>query len=72
MRRFPPTNKIGTGHLSAWLRQGLREGRALLYTESNIAQQPELGLFGTQTPGEIQASRRMDLEPDPDMDLDRD
>jgi hypothetical protein len=74
MRRFPPTNKIGTGHLSATLRQGLREARAMLYTESNVAQQPEYGLYGTRTPGEIQASRRMEPEPEPepDMDLDRD
>jgi len=57
--------KIGEGHFSAWLRQGLRELRGALYPESNVAQQPEYGLYGTKTPGEVAEDRRgdtLDLE----------
>ena len=50
--------KIGEGHMSAMARQGLRELRGSLYTGSNIAQQPEYGLYGTMTPGEIADARR--------------
>lgn len=50
--------KIGTGHASAMGRQGLRELRASLYPESNVAQQGEYGLYGTRTPGEVSESRR--------------
>ncbi|MBL9082138.1 MAG: hypothetical protein JNK76_10055 [Planctomycetales bacterium] len=50
--------KIGEEHLSAWLRQGLREARGALYPESNVAQQPEYGLYGTKTPGEVAQDRR--------------
>jgi hypothetical protein len=52
--------KVGEGHFSAWLRQGLREFRALLYPESNVAQAPEYGLYGTRTPGEVAEARRGD------------
>lgn len=52
--------KIGEGHAEAMLRQGLREARAALYPESNVAQQPEYGLYGTRTPGEVAESRRDD------------
>lgn len=50
--------KIGEGHASAFFRQGLRELRAALYPDSNVAQPPELGLYGTLTPGEIAEARR--------------
>lgn len=52
--------KIGDGHASAMGRQGLRELRNALYPESNVAQQPEYGLYGTRTPGEVAESRRDD------------
>jgi hypothetical protein len=50
--------KIGEEHFSAWMRQGLRELRAALYPDSNIAQQAEYGLYGTKTPGEVAEDRR--------------
>jgi hypothetical protein len=49
--------KIGTGHASAMFRQGLRELRAALYPESNVAQPPEVGLYGTRTQAEITNER---------------
>lgn len=52
------SGKIGEGHAEAMLRQGIRELRGSMYTGSNVAQQPEYGLYGTLTPGEIQDSRR--------------
>lgn len=52
--------KIGEGHMAAWFRQGLREARALLYPDSNVAQAPEYGLYGTRTPGEVAEARRTD------------
>lgn len=53
-------SKIGTGTASAWARQGLRELRAALYPESNVAQSPELGVFGTAAPQEVVEGRRAD------------
>lgn len=53
-----PHGKIGDGHASAMFRQGLRELRGALYPESNVAQNPEYGLYGTKTPGEIAEDRR--------------
>lgn len=53
-----PEAKIGAGHASAMLRQGLREARAALYPNSNVAQNQEYGLYGTLTPGEVAESRR--------------
>ncbi len=53
-----PETKIGAGHASAMFRQGLRELRASLYPESNIAQNAEYGIAGTLTPGEVAESRR--------------
>lgn len=53
------TRKIGDGHAEAWLRQGLRELRAALYPDSNVAQPPEYGLYGTRTPGEVADDRRI-------------
>jgi hypothetical protein len=57
--------KIGEGHVQAMGRLGLRELRGACYPESNVAQQPEYGLYGTLTPGEVAESRRGD-----DHDLD--
>ena len=63
--------KIGSGHANAMLRQGLSELRASLYTGSNIAQQPEYGLYGHQTPGEIADDRKLDPnQPDSNRSLD--
>ena len=66
MARDPP--KIGEGHAAAMLRQGLRELRGAMYTQSNVAQSPEYGLYGTRTPGEVAEARRSDgpeLEEEP-------
>lgn len=52
--------KIGSGHMAAMGRLGLRELRGAMYTESNVAQQPAYGLYGTRTPGEVAESRRSD------------
>lgn len=61
--------KIGAGHADAMWRQGLRELRAAMYTGSNVAQDPEYGLYGTATPGEVQIQRSEDLMPyDPTKD----
>ncbi|MBX3412818.1 MAG: hypothetical protein KF708_09025 [Pirellulales bacterium] len=64
--------KIGEGTFSAWMRQGLREVRAMLYPESNVAQQTEYGLYGTRTPGEVAADRRGDGRDAKDMDEEKD
>jgi hypothetical protein len=56
-------SKIGEGHASAWMRQGLRELRGAFYPESNIATNTEYGIFGTRTPGEIAADRKDDPSP---------
>lgn len=66
--------KIGEGHAEAMLRLGLKELRAaaVLSPDSNIAQPPEYGLYGTRTPGEVAADRRAE-ELDRDAEeLDRD
>lgn len=55
--------KIGEGHASAMLRQGLQELRGVLYPESNVAQPPEYGLYGTRTPGEVAEARKNTVEP---------
>ena len=52
--------KIGEGHLSAMGRQGIRELRGAMYTESNVAQPAEYGIYGTKTPGEVAEARRPD------------
>lgn len=67
-------SKAGAGHASAMFRLGLRELRGSLYAESNVAQHPEYGLYGTRTPGEVAESRRgddrnMDEEPAHDSAL---
>ena len=53
-----PKGKIGDGHAAAMGRQGLNEMRAALYPGSNVAQQPEYGLYGTRTQGEIAKDRK--------------
>lgn len=63
MAKEPAERKIGEGHASAMLRQGIRELRGSLYTGSNVAQQSEYGLYGTMTPGEIAEARRGDPSP---------
>lgn len=51
--------KIGEGHAAAMARLGLRELRqAAFFSESNVAQQTEYGLYGTRTPGEVAEARR--------------
>lgn len=47
------TPKIGAGSLEAMGRQGLKELRAALYPDSNIAREAEMGTYGTLTQGEI-------------------
>ncbi|MEQ1735810.1 MAG: hypothetical protein ABL886_05355 [Rhodoglobus sp.] len=49
--------KIGAGHAAAMFRQGLGELRASLYTDSNVAQPAQYGLYGTRTPGEVMQDR---------------
>ena len=49
---------IGAGHAKAMLRQGLDELRAAMYTESNVAQPTEYGMYGTPLPSEIAAEHR--------------
>ena len=59
-RDAPEPVKIGAGHLAGMGRQGLRELRAAMYPESNVAQQPDLGIVGNATPGEVAEARRAD------------
>ncbi len=54
--------KIGEGHASAMLRQGLKELRGALYPDSNVAQPTEYGMYGTKTQGEI-ADERSGVDP---------
>ncbi len=63
------STKIGAGHAAAMARQGLRELRAAVYPESNVAQHPEMGVYGSLTPGEVADSRKRDsVERDSDYD----
>jgi hypothetical protein len=39
-------------------RQGLKELRAALYSESNIAQATDYGIYGMSTPGEVAQERQ--------------
>ena len=66
------TRKAGAGHLEAMARLGLRELRAAMYPNGNIAQQSEYGLYGTLTPGEVAESRRNDGRELEEEGLDRD
>lgn len=56
-----PRPKLGAGHFEAMGRQGLAELRGAFFNESNVAQPPQLGLYGTRTPGEIAEDRRSDV-----------
>ncbi len=49
--------KFGAGHAAAMARQGLREIRGAMYTQSNVAQAPDYGIYGNKTPGEIADER---------------
>jgi hypothetical protein len=54
--------KIGAGHFGAWMRQGLAELRGMFFNESNVAQPPQYGLYGTRTPGEVAEARKIEKE----------
>ena len=58
--------KIGAGHLAGMARQGLRELRSAMYDGSNVAQPPDLGIYGNATPGEVADARRPDAIETPD------
>jgi hypothetical protein len=66
--RDTPKPKIGAGHAEAMFRQGLAELRGAMYTQSNVAQPAQYGLYGTKTPGEVSEARRSDAR---DMDEER-
>jgi len=55
-----PEPKIGAGHADAMFRQGLAELRGALYPESNVAQPPQLGLYGTATQREVYDGKQAD------------
>ena len=55
-----PDRKLGEGHAQAMLRQGFKELQAAVFSESNVAREPEPGSFGHPTQGEIAAERRSD------------
>lgn len=62
--------KIGAGHAAAMGRQGLNELRGAVFNESNVAQNPEYGLYGTLTPGEVAADRQAtEVEQDADQEF---
>ena len=50
MKGEQEATKIGARHMDARARLGLREPRAAMYPDSNVAQHPEHGTFGTLTP----------------------
>ena len=49
--------KFGATHVAAMGRLGLAELRAALFTDSNVAKEGEMGLYGTTTPGEVAQER---------------
>lgn len=57
MSKKAEKEKFGAGHASAMGRQGLRELRAAMYPESNVAQPTDYGIYGNKTPGEIADER---------------
>ena len=58
----PQRPKLGAGHLSAFMRQGLEELRNAMYPESNVAEpHTAYGIYGTKTPGEVVADKRVDI-----------
>jgi hypothetical protein len=50
--------KIGEGHAGAWFRLGLKELRNALNPSRESVADHEIGLYGTQTQGEIAQARR--------------
>src|SRR5207244_10921269 len=50
--------KIGEGHAGAWFRLGLKELRNALNPSRESVADQEIGLYGTQTQGEIAQARR--------------
>ncbi|GIK15212.1 MAG: hypothetical protein BroJett003_01760 [Planctomycetota bacterium] len=65
MARSESSPKIGAGSFGAWIRTGWREIRAALYPDSNVAQQPDAGVWGNKTPGEVMLERQGEAR-DPD------
>lgn len=61
MAKNEGTPKIGAGHADAMFRQGLSELRGALYADSNVAQPPQYGLYGTKTPSEVADAKQADL-----------
>ncbi len=60
--RPPPSQTVrkpkwGAGSFSAWMRQGLKELRSLIYPQSAHGRDAELGMWGTATPHEVWNSR---------------
>lgn len=55
--------KIGAGHMSAMLRQGLKEIQAMVYADSNIGREPEVGTFGNPTQSQIVDQQNPDKAP---------
>ena len=53
--------KIGAGHAAGMLRQGVKELRATLYPESNVAQPTDLGVYGGATPQEVYDSKQPEV-----------
>src|SRR5437763_9543952 len=52
-----PTRKIGAGHAAAMLRLGLKELRNALNPSRESVADSEIGLYGSQTRGEIAQAR---------------
>ena len=52
-----PGRKIGAGHLAAMGRLGLKELRNAVNPSRDSAADSEIGLYGTQTQGEIAEAR---------------
>ncbi|MGD9790601.1 MAG: hypothetical protein AB7Q00_12630 [Phycisphaerales bacterium] len=62
-------SKIGAGHASAMMRQGLSELRGVFFNESNVAQPTQYGIYGHVTPGEVAKEREQtDLAQSPDQE----
>lgn len=60
MARSSEQPKWGAGSLAAAGRQGIKELRAAVFPESNIAREAEMGMYGTLTPGEVAEQKRDD------------
>lgn len=57
----------GAGSLKAFWRQGLAELRAAVYTDSNIAQPIDGGMYGRETPGGVDDDRKIDPDAQPSL-----